>query len=74
MCDPNQHLACTWLLDVDVVDDEWLLRGFQHGGAHARTVHWTCVFVFFSNRLGCLGSLLVSLVVTLLVLLLLRVL
>jgi hypothetical protein len=32
------------------------------------------VFVFFSNRLGCLGSLLVSLVVTLLVLLLLRVL
>jgi len=31
------------------------------------------VFVFFSNRLGCLGSLLVSLVATLILLLLLRV-
>jgi hypothetical protein len=30
------------------------------------------VFVFFSNRLGCLGSLLVSLVATLILLLLLR--
>jgi len=32
------------------------------------------VFLFFSNRLGCLGSLLVSVVVTLLLLLLLGVL
>jgi hypothetical protein len=31
------------------------------------------VFVFFSNRLGCLGSLLVSLFATLVLLLLLRV-
>jgi hypothetical protein len=31
------------------------------------------VFVFFSNRLGCLGSVLVSLVATLILLLLLRV-
>jgi hypothetical protein len=30
------------------------------------------VFVFFSNRLGCLGSLLVSIVATLILLLLLR--
>jgi hypothetical protein len=32
------------------------------------------VFVFFSNRLGCLGSLLVSVVLTLLLLLILGVL
>jgi len=32
------------------------------------------VFVFFSNRLGCLGSLVVSAVVTLVVLAVLRVL
>lgn len=31
------------------------------------------MFVFFSNRLGCLGSLLVSLVLTLLLLLLIGV-
>jgi hypothetical protein len=31
------------------------------------------VFVFFSNRLGCLGSLLVSLAITLVLLLLLNV-
>jgi len=31
------------------------------------------LFVFFSNRLGCLGSLLVSLAATLVLLLLLRV-
>jgi hypothetical protein len=31
------------------------------------------VFVFFSNRLGCLGSLLVSLALTLVLLLLLNV-
>jgi len=31
------------------------------------------VFVFFSNRLGCLGSLVVSVVATLILLLLLRV-
>jgi hypothetical protein len=30
------------------------------------------VFVFFSNRLGCLGSLMVSVVVTLFIVLLLR--
>jgi hypothetical protein len=33
-----------------------------------------CMFVFFSNRLGCLGSLLVSAAVTLVLLLLLGVL
>jgi hypothetical protein len=32
------------------------------------------MFVFFSNRLGCLGSLLVSVVLTVIVLLLLNVL
>jgi hypothetical protein len=31
------------------------------------------VFLFFSNRLGCLGSLLVSLIVTLILLAVLRV-
>jgi len=31
------------------------------------------MFLFFSNRLGCLGSILVSVVVTLLLLLLFRV-
>ncbi len=31
-----------------------------------------CVFLFFSNRLGCAGSLLLSLVVTALLILLLR--
>lgn len=30
------------------------------------------MFVFFSNRLGCLGSILVSIVVTLLIILLIR--
>jgi hypothetical protein len=33
-----------------------------------------CMFVFFSNRLGCLGSLLVSVVLTVILLLILNVL
>jgi hypothetical protein len=41
-------------------------RGWRIGG------RWSAVFLFFSNRLGCLGSLLVSLVLTALLVLLLR--
>lgn len=37
-----------------------------------RSIRELTVFLFFSNRLGCLGSILVSIVLTLLVLWLLR--
>ena len=42
--------------------------------ARTRVGHATPVFLFFSSRLGCLGSLLVSAVLTLIVLALLGVL
>ena len=41
-------------------------------GSNGRTYGYHClVFFFFSNRLGCLGSLMLSLVVTALIVLLL---
>lgn len=39
-----------------------------------REGHWTAVFFLFSSRLGCLGSLAVSALITVLLLLLLDVL
>jgi hypothetical protein len=47
----------------------WDVCAARRGGEDAGSV-----FVFFSNRLGCLGSLIVSVVLTLLLLLILGVL
>jgi hypothetical protein len=42
------------------------------GSDDARPGYSTAVFLFFSNRLGCVGSVLVSLVATVILVLLLR--
>ena len=45
---------------------------FRYAGAVSSVHAMTAMFVLFSNRLGCLGSIVVSIVGTLLLVLLLR--